>query len=165
MTDAFLIATVAASVATGCVGGAFYGFSTIVMPGLARLPAAQAVATMQAINVAAVRVPFMIAFMGTALLSIALGVRGIATLGEPDALLLVVASALYLVGSFGVTIAANVPINNAVDRADATAPETAELWARLSARWTRLNHLRTVAALAAAAVFAVAATVAVAAGG
>ena len=165
MTEAFLIATVVASVAAGCVGGAFYGFSTIVMPGLARLPAAQGVAAMQAINVAAVRVPFMVAFMGTAPLSIVLGARGIATLGEPAGLLLVVASALYLVGAFGVTIATNVPINNAVDRADATAPETAQLWARLSVRWTRLNHLRTLAALAAAGVFAAAATVAVAAGG
>ena len=160
MTDAFLIATVAASVASGCVGGAFYAFSAIVMPGLARLSTTQAVTTMQAINVAAVRVPFMLAFVGAAVLSVVLGIRGFATLGEPGALLLIVASALYLVGSFVVTIAANVPINDAVGRADASVPETADLWARLSARWTRLNHVRTVSALAAAALFAVSAVVA-----
>ena len=160
MTDAFLIATVAATVASGCVGGAFYAFSAIVMPGLARLSPTQAVTTMQAINVAAVRVPFMLAFVGAAVMSVVLGIRGFATLGEPGALLLIVASALYLVGSFVVTIAANVPINDAVGRADASVPETAALWARLSARWTRLNHVRTVAALAAAALFAVSAVVA-----
>ena len=44
-----------------------------------------------------------------------------------------------------------MPRNNALAAADATAPETAELWARYLREWTAWNHVRTVTGLAAAA--------------
>lgn len=57
-------------------------------------------------------------------------------------------AALYLVGTFGVTAAGNVPLNDALaarEGADAVA-----FWPDYAARWTRWNHVRTVAAIAAA---------------
>lgn len=56
-----------------------------------------------------------------------------------------------IIGMLGCTIAFNVPLNR---RLDAAAPaEGAALWARYLRQWTRWNHLRTVASLAACGLF------------
>lgn len=47
--------TLAATLGCGMVGGVLFGFSSVVMPALARLPASQGIAAMQSINLAAVR--------------------------------------------------------------------------------------------------------------
>ena len=70
---------------------------------------------------------------------------------EPGASYLLAGSLFYLLGTFLVTMAFNVPRNDALA---AVAPESAEgatLWASYIARWTAWNHARTVAAAAAAA--------------
>ena len=46
----------------------------------------------------------------------------------------------------------NVPLNNRIDRADPAA-DNAALWAYYCAHWTRWNHVRTLASLAAAGLF------------
>lgn len=58
--------------AFGCsvVGGVMFAFSAFVMPGLVRAPSPAGMTAMQAINVVAVRPPFMIVLFGTALLTI-----------------------------------------------------------------------------------------------
>lgn len=65
----------------------------------------------------------------------------------------VVAAALYLGGSIGVTILGNVPLNNALAEAAVDTPEAAALWSRYLVEWTRWNTVRTVASAAAAALF------------
>lgn len=57
---------------------------------------------------------------------------------------------VYVVGMFGVTVAFNVPLNNAVARVDPASSQGAEFWDRYRARWTAWNHVRTLAALGAA---------------
>ena len=139
--------TVAAVVGCGAMGGVFFAFSTFVMAGLRRLPAAQGIAAMQSINVTAVTPLFMIALFGTAALCIALVVvdgSGVA------------ATAVYLLGVIGVTMAYNVPRNNALDALDPAAPGAAEAWARYLREWTAANHVRTVAGLVAAGLLAAA---------
>ena len=67
--------------------------------------------------------------------------------------LTVTGSLLYLAGVVGVTVAANVPLN---DRLAAQQPGTAaadRFWVEYSRRWTRWNLLRSLAALAAAAAY------------
>lgn len=69
---------------------------------------------------------------------------------------LLVGSLLYLVGTVLVTMARNVPLNNALA---AVQPESADVsirWERYAAAWTAWNHVRTAAALLAAAAFIVA---------
>jgi uncharacterized membrane protein len=141
----------ACALGCGINAGVFYAFSTFVMPGLARIPAPTGAAAMQSINITAPRPPFMLAFMGTALLCIAALVT--AATGPREAGWLVAGALLYLLGTLGVTVAFNVPRNNALAAADPDAPETAELWARYLREWTAWNHVRTLAALAAAAAF------------
>ena len=143
--------TFACALGCGFVAGVFYAFSSFVMPALKRLPAPEGTAAMQSINVTAVRPPFMAGFMGTAVLCIAAVV--VAATGAREAGWLVAGALLYLVGTFGVTMAFNVPRNNALEAAAADAPETAEVWERYLREWTAWNTVRTLAALAGAGAF------------
>jgi uncharacterized membrane protein len=60
---------------------------------------------------------------------------------------------LYLVGTIFVTIAFNVPLNNKLASVKPSSTEGASVWAHYLSAWTSWNHLRTVAAFAAAACF------------
>ena len=122
----------------------FFAFSAFVMQGLGRLPADRGAAAMQEINVTAVTPLFMTALFGTAAVCIAAAIAS----GEAYVL---AGAGVYLLGVIVVTIAFNVPRNNALAGADATAQETAELWSRYLREWTAWNHVRTVTGLAAAA--------------
>jgi len=147
----------AASVAAGCVGGVFFAFTAFVMPALNRLPAAAAVVAMQSINVMAVRAPLMLALFGTAAVCVVAAVLGIGAWSTPSGPLLVVGAAAYLVGVIGVTGAGNVPLNNRLAVMEPGAADAAADWSRFTSPWTRLNSVRTVASLAAAVLFALAA--------
>jgi uncharacterized membrane protein len=125
----------------------FYGFSSFVMKALAQLPAAQGVAAMQRINIVVINPWFMGAFMGTLLLSIACVV--VAVMAGSAALL--AGGLLYALGTFGVTMAFNVPRNNRLARLDAASSDAAAYWPTYVREWTRWNHVRTAAALVAAA--------------
>jgi uncharacterized membrane protein len=129
------------------VGGVFYGFSTFVMKALAQLPAAQGVAAMQRINIVVINPWFMGALMGTLLLSIACVV--VAVMAGSAALL--AGGLLYALGTFGVTMAFNVPRNNRLARLDPASSDAAAYWPTYVREWTRWNHVRTGAALVAAA--------------
>ena len=161
MLDALIIAaTLITAIGCGLVGGVFFGFSTFVMQGLARLPPAQGIAAMQSINVTAVTPPFMAALFGTALACVALAVAALVRWGESDAVYQLVGSLLYLVGCVGVTIACNVPRNDALAAVDAASADGAARWARYVPEWTAWNSVRTVASLAAAASLTIALVVA-----
>ncbi|KQS71222.1 anthrone oxygenase family protein [Modestobacter sp. Leaf380] len=144
--------TVAATVGTGLVGGVFASFSGLVMPALDRLAPQQAAAAMQAVNEAALRPPLLGALFGTAAVCLATAVVA-ARAGGPAAPLVLLGAGVYLVGTVGVTIAANVPLNDAL-AATASDSTTAEGWAAWSDSWTTRNTVRTVAALAATGLYA-----------
>lgn len=149
------IAVLAAALGSGLVAGAFFAFSTFVMGALGRLPAAQGIAAMQSINVVVINRWFLGLFLGTALLCI--GVMAAAVMGGTPALPWLVAGGLcYLIGTLFVTIAFNIPRNDALARVAATSAEGETLWRNYLVTWTAWNTVRTVAALVAAAAFTVA---------
>src|SRR5688572_3218433 len=113
--DGYLFAlTLVAVLGCGLAAGVFFAFSSFVMKALGRLPAAQGIAAMQAINVAAVSFAFMLALFGTAVACVALAGWAIAERHEPFAPYLLAGSALYLVGVIVLTIAYHVPRNDAL---------------------------------------------------
>lgn len=148
--------TTVAALGCGAVGGVLLGFSSIVMPALARLPAVQGIAAMQSINAAAVRPVFMAAFFGSAAASVPLAVTAARTWHEGPAGLLLSGASLYLVGTVGVTIAHHVPRNDALAALDPTTGDAAEHWSGYVREWARANHLRAATALGAAAAFSLA---------
>jgi uncharacterized membrane protein len=155
--DTLLFALVLVS-ALGCglVAGVFFAFSTFVMKALARLPPSEGIAAMQSINVVVVNPWVMTALFGTAALCIAAVSCSLLRWHEPGAAWLLAGGVFYLAGTLLVTIAFNVPRNNALAALARTDPNSASLWASYVASWTAWNHVRTAAALAAAASFSVA---------
>ena len=59
-----------------------------------------------------------------------------------------IAALVYLVGVFGVTVAGNVPLNEALDKfsLDGSAEAIAAARRNFEDAWNRWNHVRTVAA-------------------
>jgi uncharacterized membrane protein len=145
--------TVLAALGSAIVGGAMYAFSSFVMSGLDHATPSQAVGAMNGMNVTAVRGPFMLPFVGTALLSVVLVVVGLVRWGRPVSLPLIVAGVVYLLGTFVLTMAYHVPRNDALGLVDPASAEAAAKWATYHREWTRMNHVRTVTSLAAAGAF------------
>jgi uncharacterized membrane protein len=144
--------TFTAALGCGLIAGLFFAFSVSVMRALARLPAAQGMAAMQAINVVIINPIFLVVFLGTAAVCVFLIIA--ALLGWQQTLgtvYLLTGSVLYLVGSLLVTMGFNVPMNESLASVTPTDPDSASLWAGYLTRWTAWNHIRTVAALVAAA--------------
>ena len=153
--DLITVGTVAAAVASALVAGVMFAFSTSVMPALGRRPAPEGIGAMQAMNSAILNPAFGLAFGGAALLCAALAVTAPFTVDESHALLRGVGAALYVVGTFGVTLAINVPMNVELDAADAAAPEGTAVWRRYLRRWTAWNTLRTILGAAASALLVI----------
>lgn len=140
--------------ALGCalIAGTFFAFSAFIMQSLASRPPAEGMAAMQAINRIILRSAFMPVFLGTAALCVGIvGYSAIAWKAESPRL--IAAALLYLVGTFGITMWANVPRNNRLDRVDPAADAAVDLWTRYVREWTFWNHVRTIAATLATALF------------
>jgi len=142
-----------AALGCGLIAGVFFAFSSFVMRALGRLPPAEGMAAMQSINVVVLNPVFLGVFMGTAVSCLAAVVLALLRWREPGSAWLLAGGLLYLVGTFLVTIAFNVPRNDALAAVAATAPEAGPLWAGYLVSWTAWNHVRTAAALAALASF------------
>ena len=155
--DHFLFAlTLLAALGCGLIAGVFFAFSSFVMKALARLPASAGIAAMQSINIVVLRSVFMAVFLGTAAVCVVASVYSLFRLQEPGVVYMLVGSVLYLVGSFLVTVVFNVPRNDALAKLAPTDSSSASSWSGYVASWTTWNHVRTLAALAAAASFSVA---------
>jgi uncharacterized membrane protein len=156
MSSAWSWATLLASVGCGLMAGVFFAFSGFVMAGLKRLPAAHAVAAMNAINRTAVLPPLMIALLGTAALCAGLGVWALLDWGDGRTAPTVAGAVLYLLGAIGVTRAANVPLNDRLAEVDPRGAGAADEWNRYLGAWTAWNHVRGALTGAAAALLAIA---------
>jgi uncharacterized membrane protein len=155
--DGFLFGlTLVAVVGAGLVGGVFFAFSNFVMKALGRLRPSEGAAAMQSINITVITPTFMTALFGMGLLSLVLVVWGLVDLDEPYAGWLITAGVIYVIGEIVTTGAYHVPRNNALARVDPESEEGARVWQTYLVEWTRMNHVRTAAGLAAAALFAVA---------
>src|SRR4028119_494064 len=139
----------------GLIAGVFFAFSTFVMSALARLQPTQGIAAMQSINITVINPLFMAAFLGTAAVCIFLAVSSVLRWHQPGAAYLLIGSLLYLIGTVGVTIVCNVPLNEALARVEPGSTEGASLWVSYLANWTAWNHVRTIAALAATAMLTI----------
>lgn len=137
---------VTGSVATAAVAGVFFAFSTFVVDGLDNSGRPHAAVAMRSINASAVRAPFMTLLFGTAGLTGAIAVHELRSFGPG---LATTAAAIYWVSVVGVTVVANVPLNERLRTADGTTLASGAAWDRFARPWLRWNHLRAGGALAA----------------
>jgi uncharacterized membrane protein len=147
------VLTLLAALGSGLIAGVFFAFSTFVMRALARRPPHEGMAAMQSINVVVLNGWFLSVFLGTAAICIVVLILSLLRWHAPGAAFQVAGSVLYLVGTLLVTIACNVPRNDALARVAASDPAASGIWTRYLSEWTAWNHVRTAAALAAAAAF------------
>jgi uncharacterized membrane protein len=150
------VLTFVSTLGAGLIAGFFLAFSIVVMKALGQQPPAQGIAAMQSINIVVINPMFFTAFFGTAVACLGLVVSTFLRWQRPGAAYLLAGSLLYLLGAILVTILFNVPRNNALAAVDPTSTEGANVWANYLSSWTAWNHVRTIAALAAAASFAMA---------
>jgi uncharacterized membrane protein len=146
-------ATFAAAVGAGLVTGIFYAFSSFVMAALVRLPPACGIGAMQAINVVVINRSFMLAFFGTAIICCGLLGAAYPQWNGGSGKLLLVGSLLYLLGTIGVTMVFNVPLNNALAAVQPHTPQATSLWSHYLERWTTWNTVRTFASAASTVLF------------
>jgi len=150
------ISTLMAALGCGLIAGVFFAFSVFVMKALAALPPSQGIAAMQSINVVVINPSFLGTFLGTAVVCILLAASSLFTWHRPGAGCLLAGSVLYLFGTVLVTMTLNVPRNNTLAAVDPAGAEAVNVWAEYVTSWTAWNHVRTAAALAAAALLTVA---------
>jgi len=149
-----VVLAVVAAIGSGLMGGFFFAFSNTVMGALGRLPPAQGIAAMQAINVVVLNPLFFLAFFGTAALCLLLAGAGF-WWGPLNPWLLLAAGLTYLIGCLGVTMVCNVPLNNELAAVQPDSAGAAALWSRYLETWTAWNHARTAACVAAMAAFTI----------
>src|SRR5664279_2298021 len=94
--------------------------------------------------------------LGTTLLCGLLTVWSFLVWGSGSALLLLAGGVTFLVGAFGLTAGYHVPRNNALDALDPSRADAVSRWTSYRRGWTRWNHVRGCASLAAAVLFTVA---------
>ena len=125
MSDLVPALTVAAAVSSAVLTGVLFAFSTSVMPALARRPASEAMAAMQAMNRTILNPLFGLLFGGSALLCLAVAVTAPFTDDTAGAGWRLAGGVLYVVGVTVETMAVNVPMNDRLDAADPTTPDGA----------------------------------------
>jgi uncharacterized membrane protein len=142
-----------AAIGCGVMAGVYFAFSAFVMTSLARLPPASGIAAMNAINADIIRSAFMPLFFGTTLAAAVLAAAGVVRWGEPGTAMILAGGAIYVVGMFVVTMARNVPLNNALAAAGTANAAAAESWATYLRDWTWWNHVRTLTSTVACGLF------------
>ncbi|MEO5997585.1 MAG: anthrone oxygenase family protein [Chitinophagaceae bacterium] len=135
---------------TGLIAGLLYSYSCSVNLGLGRLTDTEYVSAMQSINRAIQNPLFFFSFMGTLIL---LPISTYMHYGQPSSnrfIILLIATAIYIVAVFGITMFGNVPLNNALDLFNvksASVEEIASQRAKFEISWNRLHTVRTIASV------------------
>lgn len=150
------LAILCAALGSGLIAGVFFAFSSFIMRALARLEPADGIAAMQAINITVITPLFIGILIGLAPLCLLLGGWALLTWSDPGSVFVLAGSVLYLVGTLLVTIVFHIPMNDALAVVDVQGEGAVEHWHHYVARWTAWNHVRTIAALLAAAAFTLA---------
>ncbi len=133
------------TLSTGLVAGLMYAYSCSINPGLGRLTDHEYLTAMQSINRAILNPLFFMTFMGTLVL---LPVSAWLSYDTSRFGYFLAATIVYAIGVFGVTIAGNVPLNEALDKFNIGTASPEQLSAQRSLfeqKWNMFHAIRTVA--------------------
>ena len=147
--DLLKISLFAATFLTGLIAGLFYSYSCSVNLGLSKLLDIEYLKAMKSINKEILNPWFFLSFVGS-LIIIPLGTwLYYQSYGADTSFyLLFGASILYAIGVFGVTVIANVPLNNALDSLELkllTQQEISTKRLAFEIPWNRFHFIRTLA--------------------
>lgn len=152
MLDKMIFAlTLLTALGSGLIAGVFFIFSFGIVRALSRITPFSGMWAMQSINIYILNPIFLGVFLGTAIICAGLAISSVVRWHLPGAGWLLAGTMIYIVGSIGVTVVFNVPMNNALMVADPATLEGLQLWAKYLTDWTFWNHIRTFASLGACA--------------
>lgn len=161
MTGAGVLSAVAI-IGTGLMAGMFFGWSVSVIPGTRLVDDDTYVATMRQINRAIINPGFVVPFFVTPIALLAAAIVQRRAGNDRAAVLLAAATGVYVVGLLGVTVAGNVPLNNALDAFDPTTASTDALRERRASyegSWNRWHAIRSGAVVLAFALATISTTI------
>lgn len=149
-TERSAVSTIALSlsmlalVLMGAISGFFYAYSCSVMIGLNAVEPEIAIAAMQGVNATVRNAYFAPSFFGAPLACLAAALALYSSGARRAALIMAGAGLVYLAGGLALTMAINVPMNEAL--ALHTIPQdrsaAAALWRDYAEPWTYWNHVR-----------------------
>jgi uncharacterized membrane protein len=129
---------------TGLSAGLFYAWSVSIIPGARKVTDLTYMESMQSFNRAILNPAFFLVFMGSGIL---LSISAIQHYRTGIVFWVILAAALcYVVGTFGVTMLGNVPLNNSLDVfqvKDMSAGQIAAFREHFEEKWNRLHTIRT----------------------
>jgi uncharacterized membrane protein len=143
---------VAGGVLTALHAGLLYDFSVDIVPALRSLKGSSHISMMQAINAKIENPIFFLSFFGPIVL---LPLATFLHWGKPQFSWLLAASVIQIIGSEGVTVAGNIPLNNKLAKIDANKLAEAEAdkirkeFQGPGTPWMRFHTIRTLAAITA----------------
>jgi uncharacterized membrane protein len=145
--------TFAGLVGSGLVAGVCFTFGTAIMSSLQRLPAGQGATAMNLINVRIQNPLFLLVFMGTTLVCVALPILAFVK-DNPGKWWLLAGSTAYLAGVIVVSIAATFPLNDQLAAVDPNSAAGAAEWQNYLAKWNPANNVRAISGTLAVIAFA-----------
>ena len=135
----------AATILVGLSAGLFYAWLVSVIPGTRKVADINYLETMQSINRAILNPAFFLIFIGS---PIVMAISSIQQWNSgPTFWFLLGATLVYLVGTFGVTIWGNVPLNDMLDTlnlSEITETEIIEFRNNYEKKWNMWHWVRTV---------------------
>lgn len=147
----FTVLLVVATLLVSLVAGFVFAFAVVIMPGIRELDDGDFLRAFQVMDgVIQDNQPlFVLVWLGSVVALVVAAVLGFGPLGTSGRVLLLGATALYLLGVQAPTMVINVPLNNelqAVQVSELDAEARRRLRARFEGRWNRSNQARTVLA-------------------
>jgi uncharacterized membrane protein len=143
--SAKIVVLFSAILITGLSAGFFYAWEVSVIPGTKLISDQSYLETMQSINRAILNPAFLAVFMGTALLLSVSSYMQYRASVNLSFWLMLAATVAYVVGTFGVTMTGNVPMNDALDAinlADINAEGLKNIRVSHEGKWNQLNTIR-----------------------
>jgi uncharacterized membrane protein len=135
------------TVFSGLMAGLFYAWSISVTPGLARINDLSYLQAFQSMNRAIINPVFFVVFFGLVVLLPVLSYLSFQTSLSNQFWYVILATLFYFIGIMGVTIAGNVPLNNALEalQIESMTPEQMDVFRKgFENKWNRLNLIRTI---------------------
>ena len=135
----------AAVILTGLSAGFFYAWQVSVIPGTKKVIDMTFLESMQSINRAILNPAFFLVFFGCLIL---LAISTVQQFNTGTTFWLMLGATLtYLIGTFGVTVLGNVPLNDALDAMDLTKlteQKAIDFRQFYEQKWNRFHLIRTV---------------------
>ncbi len=126
------------------VAGNFSAFSEFIMSALKKTEPAGGIEAMQHINREVIKTQFVAGILSITVFSVLFALYSLAVFEGAALITLTLASLVYVPSVFLMTMLGNVPMNNRLDSVDHTSVEAQNYWMEYGAKWTRLNHCRSL---------------------